>query len=865
MKSVQDMACRMKHASESFMSRLFVLPRVEDEVQARAANLLVGIVKVMFVALAFFAIATQIMGEWMGFTLIAIGLCINLLVLALLREGRVQWASLVYVFMTWVIFTSGAFYYGGISSPAFLALMLVILFANTLLDGRARLMFFALCILSVLGLQVAEQMELLPVYHRTSPVFDGLIKASVFLITALILHVVRHDLNDVLLRARSNEAAVKSVLSDLVNTTISKTYVDNILRSISDSLIVLGPDMRIERVNQATLDLLGYTEGDLLGATPEPLFEPALIDRLQKQQVPVKPVDTTFVTASGTRVPVSFSASLLYGQAGDKQGIVCVAQDISERQRTAQEMRRRDELYRTLARNLPDMGVLLFDRDLNLMAAEGPVLTKADTPTLKRGGHNLSEIVRMDAEDTQTNLQAALQGEHIIIDLPGSADRIYNIHMLPVTNEGGEIFAAMMLLQDITTIRQVETTLKQHVAHLTVLRQVDHEVNRKLDVLYILRMALDMAVRISMAQAGAVLLLDNAQNVTRQQMIGDFSGDYLRLDFGLIQQVLDFQRPQHQENLVALPLLSNGQTIGVMLLETPVALTDDQLMFMQGLVARVTVAVDNAKLYQITRQQLAELQTLYERVSQLEQLKSDMIRMAAHDLRNPINVAAGFADLMLENGNLPAHEQEQATHIHRAAQRMQKIVNDILSLERIEMMQDDAFQHTFDLRTIVTQVCKTHLPQASEHQFCFNPPAQALLVRGDSAQIEEAVSNLITNAIKYTPVGGQIDVRLSTMDRQVSLEVQDTGYGIPESLQGRLFQPFFRARSRETRQIEGTGLGLHLVKNVIERHNGQMIFRSVHGEGSIFGFYLPLVEGDETTELAKATHEPTGEAQSRFD
>jgi len=117
----------------------------------------------------------------------------------------------------------------------------------------------------------------------------------------------------------------------------------------------------------------------------------------------------------------------------------------------------------------------------------------------------------------------------------------------------------------------------------------------------------------------------------------------------------------------------------------------------------------------------------------------------------------------------------------------------------------------------------------------------SVVIQGDEVQLREAIDNLIQNAIKYTPEGGRVVVHLDVEDGRARFTVTDTGYGIPEPLQARLFQPFFRARTAETAQVEGSGLGLHLVKNIIQRHNGQMIFRSTYGEGSTFGFKLPTV------------------------
>jgi two-component system phosphate regulon sensor histidine kinase PhoR len=117
-----------------------------------------------------------------------------------------------------------------------------------------------------------------------------------------------------------------------------------------------------------------------------------------------------------------------------------------------------------------------------------------------------------------------------------------------------------------------------------------------------------------------------------------------------------------------------------------------------------------------------------------------------------------------------------------------------------------------------------------------------VIVVGNRTLLHETADNLLNNAIKYTPTGGQITVTLRLEEKQVIFEVQDSGFGIPQDQQDRLFQPFFRAQTKETRSIKGTGLGLHIVKSIIERHHGTLRFKSTYGAGSTFGFALPLMK-----------------------
>ena len=314
------------------------------------------------------------------------------------------------------------------------------------------------------------------------------------------------------------------------------------------------------------------------------------------------------------------------------------------------------------------------------------------------------------------------------------------------------------------------------------------------------------------------------------------------------------QDPDYVANLedsvavMGFPLISHDNLLGVMALETTQDnnFTVDVFDLLVILASRIAVALDNARLYAVAQEQLVEVHTLYQQVSTLEQLKTDMIRIASHDMRNPIGVINGYIQLL--QGDLADRmSDEESGFLHQiaaATKRMNDIATNILSLERIQQIaQNGTYSEEVDLQTLIQRVMVDHAQEAIEKQINiqFKPQPQDKRVHGDSNQLYQAVTNFVTNAIKYTPKGGQITVELKPVDDKLRLEVNDTGYGIPKAQQARLFQPFFRVETPETEAIDGTGLGLHLVKNIIERHGGEIVFQSVHGQGSTFGFELPVI------------------------
>ena len=236
-----------------------------------------------------------------------------------------------------------------------------------------------------------------------------------------------------------------------------------------------------------------------------------------------------------------------------------------------------------------------------------------------------------------------------------------------------------------------------------------------------------------------------------------------------------------------------------------------------------------------------ELEDLYQQVSELEQLKTDMIRIAAHDLRTPLMTMLNYTQFLQQDADHPLqdYQQEYTETMIGSIRRMQQIIGDILSLERIEEVAEGNYREVLDLAALVQTVASDIVPV--DRTLTLNVETTPATVEGDPSQLREATMNLIGNAIKYTPDDGNITVTVKTKAHAAIFQVVDTGYGIPEAMQPRLFQPFYRAKSKETRHIEGTGLGLHLVRNIVRRHGGEIIFKSVYGEGSTFGYRLPLV------------------------
>lgn len=250
--------------------------------------------------------------------------------------------------------------------------------------------------------------------------------------------------------------------------------------------------------------------------------------------------------------------------------------------------------------------------------------------------------------------------------------------------------------------------------------------------------------------------------------------------------------------------------------------------------------------------QRKQIEALWEqdrqRYEMLDQMKNRFIQMATHDLRNPLNIILGYA-VLLEDVEVSERDAEfvrQAAHeLQRSTDKMRTLVTDMLDLARLEV-RAQLTKTPISVTTFLERSLVGFQTLANQKQIVLKciPPAEDITVLGDVDRIERVIDNLLSNAIKYTPPGGHVEVTALANSEQVTIQVSDTGLGIPEEEMPRLFEAFFRSASPEHLKIEGTGLGLSIVKSIVEQHGGQVSATSQFGKGSTFSFTLPLLAQD---------------------
>lgn len=226
---------------------------------------------------------------------------------------------------------------------------------------------------------------------------------------------------------------------------------------------------------------------------------------------------------------------------------------------------------------------------------------------------------------------------------------------------------------------------------------------------------------------------------------------------------------------------------------------------------------------------------------ELDALKSEFVATVSHDLRSPLTLMRGYSTMLQMVGELNDQQKGYTRKINESVENMTRLVNNLLDLGRIEAGIDLQLEEV-STADVVDQVIGSLQPQAAQKNITLTRDIAAVgsyTIEADKALIQQAVVNLVENAIKYTGVDGKVKVKLQSMPDGILLEVQDNGIGIAPLDLPHLFEKFFRSGRREAYQQRGTGLGLAIVKSIAERHSGKVWVDSTLGKGSVFYLELP--------------------------
>jgi signal transduction histidine kinase len=281
---------------------------------------------------------------------------------------------------------------------------------------------------------------------------------------------------------------------------------------------------------------------------------------------------------------------------------------------------------------------------------------------------------------------------------------------------------------------------------------------------------------------------------------------------------------------MSLPLVARNQTLGVLTLlvsEPGRRFHQADVSLAEELARRAAHALDNARLYQEAQAAI--------------QMRDAFLSIASHELKTPLTTLQGYAELLLRRRQSHDERTQRALEIvAEQARRLNKMIESLLDISRLEEGQLNIDRAPFDLGALVRRLVDELRPTLTLHRPVLDAPEESLLIEGDALRLEQVLHNLIHNAVKYSPEGGTITVRLAKQGPWARISVTDQGIGIADSAIPHLFDRFYRAESVESRRIGGVGLGLFVVREIVLLHGGHVEVTSREGSGSTFTVLLPL-------------------------
>jgi signal transduction histidine kinase len=405
-------------------------------------------------------------------------------------------------------------------------------------------------------------------------------------------------------------------------------------------------------------------------------------------------------------------------------------------------------------------------------------------------------------------------------------------------------------------VKEAEDVTRRRNKELSLLPEIGKELSARTDLTDIAKILLKRTAETLGAFQGHMVMLNVDGSVTDNYKITVSTTDAKAKQIDLQESLFNHIRETRQgviientvdnnfwknveadptRSAVVAPLFGRHDLLGLLFLthEQENYFTLDHILLLQAIASQAAIAIENVRLYQnITAEQ-----------KQIEKIKNEFIATASHDLKNPIMSISGYSTLLTKAGPLNNQQEEFVGRIQNSTKNMLELVQNMLQLTEIDLQKMSGNQTDVDAIALLKEITAEYEMQAQQKEqiLDFQTSMPDAFVHGDGLQLKQVFRNLIGNAIKYTSNGGKISVTAKPSHDFVEIQVQDNGYGIPDTDLPHIFDRFYRVRTGKATEIEGNGLGLAIVKSIVEQHKGEVQVQSKQNEGTIFTIELPLV------------------------
>jgi|GEM_PF-392062 len=472
-----------------------------------------------------------------------------------------------------------------------------------------------------------------------------------------------------------------------------------------------------------------------------------------------------------------------------------------------------------------------------------------------------------------------------------------------VRDEHGKPLFLHGIMLEINERKQAEEDLRWYAMHLALLNELGQQIAAELDLDGVLKQAAYLAQQSFGYHHVSLFILDPERNELVMRACAGayvdlFPPDHrLKVEQGIVGWVARHgerllandvrQQPQYinlypdrinTRSELAVPIRTGGEVVGVLDVQSPNlnAFNENDMLVLETMADQIAVAIKNARLYAALAQERASLaRRVEERTAELSlanaelaraaRLKDEFLANMSHELRTPLNAILGLSEAVLEGvyGPLTEKQRKSLQNIGEAGQHLLSLVNDILDVAKAEAGKLELQMGPVAVRDLcqVSLGLVRQIANQKRLQVSLDIDEQVESFEGDQRRLKQVLVNLLSNAVKFTPEGGQIGLQVTgdPQEKRIAFTVWDTGIGIAQEDMNRLFQPFVQLDGSLSRQYAGTGLGLVLVRRLVELHGGGVAVESEVGKGSRFTVFLPWNMSPNTPPEADA---PTAKGSS---
>jgi PAS domain S-box-containing protein len=700
--------------------------------------------------------------------------------------------------------------------------------------------------------------------------------------------------------------ANRDLTSNLQSPEMAPYWLLAIIESAEDAVISKTLEGIITSWNKGAERIFGYTAEEAVGQPVTMLIpadhadeEPIILARLRAGER-LEHYETVRVRKDGSLVNISLTVSPIRSSDGRIIGASKIARDITER-------RWAEEKLLQAAAIVENSDDAIISKDLNgIILSWNPGAERIYGYTAAEAvGQPVTMLIPADRPDEEPyildRIRRGVRVDHYETVRRHKDGTIIDVSLTvsPVRDAEGRIIGASKIARDITARKRAEKELREQAEVIETVNRVGQAVAAELDPHKLVQAVTDAATEITGAhfgsffynlldERGASYTLYTLSGVPREAFVHfpmpratDLFGPTFRGEGTiLIRDVKQDARygrnspyygmPEGHLPVVsylAVPVVSRtGEVYGGLFFGDPEegVFTERAARIVEGLAAQAAVAMDNARLYDAAQrarteaeQVAAEKERLYREAQESSRLKDEFLATVSHELRTPLTAILGWAH-MLRTGQFTGGDAAKALEtIERNARSQSQLIDDLLDVSRIITGKLRIDVRPVDPNSFIESAIEAVRPAAEAKGVRVQRVMDTgvVTVSGDPVRLQQVIWNLLSNSIKFTPRNGRVQVRLERVNSHIEIAVSDSGSGIAPEFLPYVFDRFRQADQRTTRQHGGLGLGLAIVRHLVELHGGTVRAESPgEGQGSTFTVLLPVAPVYQSTGQEERVH-----------